>query len=171
MPSIQSCCLIVAALLLSGCSDLQHTRTSGDETPASAQDTPSPPLGMDKSPLATTDAEIAPVLDENNVYFASGSTVVDQAGKEKLRRHAEDLKQNQKKILTLAGHTDDTGSRNYNLAIAEERLMNVSRLLLAYGAPARQIRRNRIGNIKKPPACKTAECREKMRRVELIYLP
>jgi outer membrane protein OmpA-like peptidoglycan-associated protein len=126
---------------------------------------------MDKSPLATTDAEIAPVLDENNVYFASGSTVVDQAGKEKLRRHAEDLKQNQKKILTLAGHTDDTGSRNYNLAIAEERLMNVSRLLLAYGAPARQIRRNRIGNIKKPPACKTAECREKMRRVELIYLP
>lgn len=150
---------------------MQRAQTSKGDVPEAAVEASSTPVSTDKLPLATTEAETASVIDENNVYFASGSTTVDQAGKEKLRRHAEDLKQNPKKILTLAGHTDDTGSRNYNLAIAEERLVNVSKLLLAYGAPARQIRRNRIGSIKKPPACKTAECREKMRRVELIYLP
>ncbi|MBK8743901.1 OmpA family protein [Propionivibrio sp.] len=164
--------LLVCILLLSGCSGVpQHAPLSENEAPAEASKVPSAVAGKDDSPSASADAAVDTVAEENIIYFASGATTVDLAGEAKLRLHAEYLKENPKKILTIAGHTDDLGSINYNLAIAEERMTNVGKLLKAYGAPPRQVRRNRAGNGKKPEICKTAECRQRMRRVELNYLP
>ena len=74
-------------------------------------------------------------------------------------------------MLILTAHADDSGSRNYNLAIAEDRLMAVYKLLRSYGVPAKQIRRNRINGAKRPQACQSAVCQLQMRRVELIYPP
>ena len=90
--------------------------------------------------------------DENNIYFTAGTTTVDQQGEDKLRLHAQNLKQNPKQRLILTAHTDDSGSRNYNLAIAEDRLMAVDNLLRSYGLPAKQIRRTSINGAKIPQA-------------------
>jgi len=172
MPADRYTRLLVSILLLSGCSALpHHAPFSESEAPAEASKVPSAVAGKDDAPAVSPDAAVDAIAEENIIYFASGATIVDRAGEAKLRLHAEYLKQNPKKILTIAGHTDDLGSINYNLAIAEERMTNVGRLLKAYGAPPRQVRRNRTGNGKKPEICKTAECRQKMRRVELNYLP
>ena len=111
------------------------------------------------------------LTDENNIYFTAGTTTVDQQGEDKLRLHAQNLKQNPKKRLILTAHTDDSGSRNYNLAIAEDRLMAVYKLLRSYGVPAKQIRRNRINGAKRPQVCQSAVCQLQMRRVELVYPP
>lgn len=164
--------LPVSILLLAGCGSMPNNAPSSENaTPDQAATAPSGVESQRGALAAAADAAEAALAEENIVYFASGSTTVDHAGEAKLRQHAEYLKQNPKKILTITGHTDDLGSINYNLAIAEERMMNVGKLLKAYGAPPRQIRRNRAGNGKKPEICRTAECRQKMRRVELIYLP
>ncbi len=152
----------VAALMLAGCSGPQAlTQETENRTSQETQDiAPAPETVMVQS-----------LNDENNIYFTAGTTTVDQQGEDKLRLHAQNLKQNPKQRLILTAHTDDSGSRNYNLAIAEDRLMAVYKLLRSYGVPAKQIRRNRINGAKRPQACQSAVCQLQMRRVELIYPP
>ena len=155
-------CFFVATLLLAGCNGPQAlTQESENRTSQETQDNPPAP-----------EIIMVPVLtDENNIYFTAGTTTVDQEGRDKLHQHAQNLKQNPKKRLILTAHTDDSGSRNYNLAIAEERLVAVYKLLRSYGAPAKQIRRNRINGAKKPQICQSPVCQLQMRRVELVYPP
>lgn len=161
--NLKSLCFFVAALMFAGCSGPQPlTRESENRTPQEKpQDVPPAP----ETVMVPTPTE------ENNIYFTAGNTTVDQEGKEKLRQHAQNLKQNPEKRLILTAHTDDSGSRNYNLAIAEERLTAVFKLLRSYGAPAKQIRRNRVNGAKKPQICQSPACQLQMRRVELVYLP
>jgi outer membrane protein OmpA-like peptidoglycan-associated protein len=109
--------------------------------------------------------------DSHTIRFPPRVTTVDQIGKEKLRQHAEYLKQDPKRTIVLSGHTDDLGSRSYNLIIAEERIAAVSKLLRAYGVPNRQIQRKSVRKDKSPASCISMDCRQKMRRVELLYLP
>ena len=57
------------------------------------------------------------------------STAIDEAEKLKLGAHAERLKADPGLLGDLIGHMDDLGSRNYNLAITEERLTEVTNQL------------------------------------------
>ncbi len=78
---------------------------------------------------------------------------------------------NPKLIVTLTGLTDDSGSRSYNLLVAEKRTQAVAELLRAYGAAKNQIRPYALGNRKPDAPCKTLACRQKLRRVELNFPP
>jgi outer membrane protein OmpA-like peptidoglycan-associated protein len=148
---------------------------SGDSAPASPA--PAGPPGSnrstatDTSAAATPERAIAFTHDSNTIYFPQRVTTVDRIGKEKLRLHADHLKKNPKRAVVLTGHTDDLGSRSYNLIIAEERIEAVSKLLRAYGVQNRQILRKSVHKDKSPAGCISPECRQKMRRVELMYLP
>ncbi|EXI81053.1 MAG: Minor outer membrane protein Omp16 [Candidatus Accumulibacter appositus] len=106
---------------------------------------------------------------ENNIYFSLGGVTVNRQERAKLQQHASYLKENPEKSVTLIGYTDDLGSRNYNVAIAEQRVAAVRKLLRSYRVPGGQIRRYSVGSEKTPKACKTEQCRQKMRRVELRY--
>ena len=123
------------------------------------------------TPIVANEEEIQIIAEENNIFFPLRSTTVDDLGKEKLRQHAARLKLNPKELVTLVGYTDDLGSRNYNLAITEERLSTVNALLKSYGVSTRQIRRNRNGPLKVRGTCTSSACRQQMRRVELVVTP
>ena len=174
-PTVRSACrycLFFASMAIYGCSSPQPEVSPPLEelTPVVTVTTPLPAAAESPPPIAAKKLTEA-VSDENIIFFAAGSTSVDDAGNEKLRQHADRLKQLPKKRVTLTGYGDDQGSRNVNLAIAEQRLVAVSKALRAYGASPRQIRRNRIGGVKKPSACSSPDCRRRMSRVELVYSP
>lgn len=172
MVHLRFCYLFAAALTLTGCSNSPpRTQSPDDDALPDSQVVSSPRTGLDRGPLTRDESLVPPYTDENNIYFELGTTSVDPAGKEKLGRHAEYLKQNPKKKLMLLGHADDAGSRTYSLAIAEERLAAVYKLLRSYGVPPRQIHLNRIVSARKQKACQSTECRKLMRRVELEYMP
>lgn len=135
------------------------------ETPTPANPAPVPDVKGDDN--ASSPAPVQ-VDEENNVFFDHRSARLNDLEKEKLRRHADRLKQNPKTTVTLTAYSDDLGSRNYKLAVSEERLAAVSNLLKSYGVPSRQIRRNRSPSVKNAPAC-TGDCQRLKRRVELIY--
>lgn len=110
------------------------------------------------------------VDDENCVFFNLASTELSLEERNKLARHVAKLKADDKLVVTLVGHSDDQGSRSYNLAIADRRADNVFRFLRAAGVPAMQIRRFPLGSEKLGAAsCTSSECRSRMRRVDLIY--
>lgn len=168
---IHACTCLFATLILFGCStppvtsdNHRPTAPTSEPPPAQATDKANEPAEPETSGIAET-----ATIEENNIYFQLRSTAVDEAGKLKLREHADRLKQNPKERVTLIGHMDDLGSRNYNLAITEERLMAVSSQLRAYGVPARQIRRTRAPSDGNLTPCRNEACRALMRRVELKY--
>lgn len=173
--------LLAALSLLTGCTAppprpvVQEARASVPvvaESPAPSPETgdeTKPGIKLAASPEIKPPPAPAVSAEDHNVFFEQGLTVVRESEKEKLRQHAQRLKQNPKIYVTLTGYSDDLGSRNYKLAIAEERLAAVSKLLRSYGASPRQIRRNRSASVKNPPNCSTDDCLRMRRRVELVY--
>ncbi len=166
MSATARACISLAALLLLACNTLPPAADKA--SPSVAVKTEAPAISATETESVTSEIEVMDPAD--NIYFQLRSTAIDEAEKLKLRAHAERLKENPKARVTLVGHMDDLGSRNYNLAITEERLMAVTSQLRALGVPARQIRRQRAAVENSSPDCKTEACRAPMRRVELKYV-
>ena len=103
-----------------------------------------------------------------SIYFPRRLATVNDEEKEKLRDCAEKLKRNPKEHVLLSSYSDDLGSKSYNLAIAEQRLTAVGSALRSLGVASRQIRRNRSNSVKATAnACRSENCRQQMRRVDI----
>lgn len=166
--AIGLCCFI--ALALPGCTTLPASAPA-DQAPATADTNVThgaAPAGKDHADSVADEKPGTTVNDDHVIYFPTRVAIVDDAGKKKLRQHAEYLKQNPKTVVTLVGYVDDAGSRSYNLAITEQRILAVKQLLRTYGTPRKQIRRN---SDKTQSKCVSAACKQNMRRVELVYTP
>ena len=73
------------------------------------------------------------------VYFDYDSTSVKPRFAEIIQRAAAHLKNNPAGRLRLEGHTDEQGTRAYNLALGERRAQSVRDVLLESGALAEQV--------------------------------
>lgn len=160
---------LLAVLLAAGCNTLQPVSSRTSEQATASRTQPAATKEAETDEQAAPEKPDAAAAETNNIYFALRSTAIDEAEKQKLREHAEQLKQRPKEKVTLVGHMDDLGSRNYNLAITEERLMAVSSQLRAFGVSSRQIRRSRAASENSAAPCRTEACRALMRKVELKY--
>jgi len=176
----------VTVILLAGCqstpsphapaassrssSDGALTSASANASVSASATSASTAAGAPRSP-ALTERAIALADESTTIFFPQRVTAVDRIGKEKLRLHAEQLKQDPKRAVFLIGYTNDSGSSSYNLIIAEERIESVKKLLRAYGVPSRQILRKSVRINKSPAACISTDCRRKKPRVELLYRP
>lgn len=167
-------CGLFSMALLAGCAGkppLAPTAPAVEERPpppaAAAPAAAAPATAPAPRP---SDAQVmAAVDDENNVFFVLGSSMIDAVGRRKVQRHADRLKADPKLEVKLVGYTDDLGSPSYNLAIAEQRVNAIHKQLRDYGVRLNQIRRHVAGREQLAPACRTTECRQKMRRVEFNY--
>jgi outer membrane protein OmpA-like peptidoglycan-associated protein len=161
--------LVTLGVMLLGCNTSATSPSEGVPTrslgPAAATDLP-----LDKPPPTRHTNSVVP--DEaNSIYFAGRATRIDPAGQGKLRLHAARLKENPEQVVSLAVYTYGQGSDSYNLALADQRLEAVAKLLRNYGVPKKQIhplRRYGVGPEGSKPACRMADCR-RIGRVELIY--
>jgi peptidoglycan-associated lipoprotein len=71
----------------------------------------------------------------DRIFFAYDSSVVDDAGRETLQRQATWLQQFPDVPVHVEGHTDSTGTREYNLALGERRANAAKNYLSALGVP------------------------------------
>lgn len=132
---------------------------------ATSRSSPPPPRNAGERPSLPVEAVPAPA---GSIYFASGETTIDEAGKTVLRQHAARLKEDSRLVVTLVGHTDNQGSRSYNLALADSRMDAVAEALRALGVARKQIRRQTASG-GTAEDCNTAACRQQMRRVDLVF--
>ena len=169
MSRLSSLTPLLYGVMLIGCSTLAIS-PSEPMPQQSLESTAVPDTPLDAP--STRDTDSVALEEVNSIYFAKGATRIDPAGQNKLRQHAARLKENPAQVVTLAGYTDDLGSDSYNLAISDQRIEAVAKLLRTYGVPKKQIhplRRYSVGRRESMPDCRTKECRQLMRRVELIY--
>lgn len=107
---------------------------------------------------------------ETVIYFAFDSAVIDAAGEQTVNQHAEYLRTYPQKRLRLGGHTDERGTREYNIALGERRAETVRRALLLRGVPRAQI--NVVSYGEEAPAVFSSNesAWAQNRRVEFNYL-
>jgi peptidoglycan-associated lipoprotein len=72
----------------------------------------------------------------DRVFFDYDRSDITPEGQEILRRQAAWLKRYPNVSVTIEGHTDERGTREYNLALGERRAQAVKNVLVALGIPA-----------------------------------
>ena len=75
----------------------------------------------------------------DRVFFDFDKAVVRSDGEETLRMQAEFLKQNPGVTMTIAGHCDERGTREYNLALGERRANAARNYLISLGVSSERL--------------------------------
>ena len=103
------------------------------------------------------------------IYFAYDSSEISEEDIEVIKHHGKYLALHADASLRLEGHTDERGTREYNVALADRRAQAIKKLLLYQGAGASQITIISYGE-EKPAAMGHDEDAWRLnRRVELVY--
>ena len=91
-------------------------------------------------------AAVDPLNDPNSllskrvIYFDFDKSDIKDEFRDIINAHAEYLATNQGVNITIEGHTDERGTREYNIALGERRANAVKRMLTLQGVSASQIR-------------------------------
>jgi peptidoglycan-associated lipoprotein len=75
----------------------------------------------------------------DRVFFAYDQSDISSEGQQILQRQADWLKRYSQVSVTIEGHCDERGTREYNLALGERRAAAVKNVLVAMGIPAARI--------------------------------
>ncbi len=155
----------VEAPATSGASGVEIGTVSGSdvsqtETFAGGASAPAPvdPLQDPSSPLA-----------ERVVYFDFDRSTVRDEYLDLIKAHAEYLLMHPQRRVTLEGHTDERGSREYNLALGEQRAKAVRDLLMLEGVAGDQIAIVSYGEERPADPGHDEAAWRKNRRVVIVY--
>ena len=109
------------------------------------------------------------LLDKRLIYFDFDKSVVRPEFRDVLSAHATYLSSHPGARVTLEGHADERGTREYNLGLGERRGNSVRDALLAQGANERQI--DVVSYGEERPVCRESNesCWWQNRRVEILY--
>jgi len=154
---------LCAALLLAACSsDADKQATTPEPQVAGLNGTdPNVNNGINGTP---TDASTALQSIGNTVYFDTDSYNLTAEAQTTLQKQAALLKQNPQHGITIKGHADERGTREYNLALGERRAETVVNYLSALGIDAARLKEVSYG--KEKPVCpdSTETCWNQNRR-------
>jgi peptidoglycan-associated lipoprotein len=120
---------------------------------------------------AATEAAISEFTnnaDSFTLYFAYDDTEIDEVATRIIIQHANFMQSNPSVNLRLEGHADERGTREYNLALGENRALSVKEVLGLYNLDDRIIVVS-YGEEQPILTGSNEEAWEKNRRVELVY--
>ncbi|MNI12116.1 putative lipoprotein YiaD precursor [compost metagenome] len=116
--------------------------------------------------VVVTEADRKVVADAiKNLEFDLGKATIRPTSYATLNKVAELLIE-KNFSLKLAGHTDNTGSRELNMRLSKERAESVKAYLVSQGANASRIEATGYGPDQPIASNKTADGRQQNRRVE-----
>lgn len=109
------------------------------------------------------------LLAKRVIYFDLDSYVIKEEFQPVVEAHASNLRSNRNRRVILQGHTDDRGSREYNLALGQKRAEAVRKALSLLGVADDQMEAISFGE-EKPSALGSDEAAwAENRRTEIIY--
>jgi peptidoglycan-associated lipoprotein len=142
-----------------------------------------PPAGQQQQGASTSGAGTAPstgfqgnplddpasLLSNRTVYFAYDSSDLTPTDQPVVEAHGRYLADHPNASVTLEGHADERGSREYNIALGERRANSVRQLMTLIGANGAQIRVVSYGEERPAVDGHDEAAWAKNRRVEIIY--
>jgi peptidoglycan-associated lipoprotein len=127
--------LLAGLMLLAACADTTPT-TGGAAGGASASGTPSTSSSGSVQP--GTEQDLVQNVGDR-VFFDYDKSDIKAEGRQVLQRQADWLKKYSNVTVTVEGHCDERGTREYNLALGERRATAVKKMLVALGVPANRV--------------------------------
>ena len=149
---------LVAAMAIAGCSD----------TPPEAAD---PNAGQNTNTGTNQATGPAPNTVEyfnqvvgDRVFFATDQHQLNNEARSTLQRQAQWLQANPGTNVTIEGHADERGTRQYNLALGARRANSVRRFLVSQGVSAGRLRAVTFGKERPASLCSNESCWSQNRR-------
>lgn len=149
---------LVMGLALAGCAskknlpdnagDLGLNGANGVSTPGSAQD--------------------FTVNVGDRIFFDTDSSAIRADASQTLDKQAEWLRQYSSYAITVEGHADERGTREYNLALGARRAAATKEYLASRGVPANRMRTISYGKEKPVAVCDDISCWSQNRRAVTV---
>ncbi|MCS5709465.1 peptidoglycan-associated lipoprotein Pal [Candidatus Berkiella cookevillensis] len=165
-------CLVGIALsmMVVGCSNKgasnRHASHGGDSTYAANAYGAGEGDAFDGRNLTDSEREL---LAKRKFFFDFDRDDIKSYDQASLNAHANYLKNNHNKVIRIEGHTDEQGSREYNVGLGERRGNAVSRFLMSNGVSPSQINVVSYG-AEKPEAMGSGEdAYRQNRRAIIVY--
>lgn len=106
---------------------------------------------------------------ERTIYFEYDSAEIPAEARPVIEAHARFLIDNPAATVTLEGHADERGTREYNIALGERRADAVRRLMNAFGVVPTRIRVVSYGEERPAVLSHDEAGYARNRRVEIVY--
>ncbi|HDH16688.1 MAG TPA: peptidoglycan-associated lipoprotein Pal [Gammaproteobacteria bacterium] len=131
--------LLAGMVVVSGCNKKNRKAEGADMGGVSATGTGAG-FGPDGKPLGDwQNSASADLLAQTQVYFAYDSSELDVESQAIVEAHAVYLSNHPATRVVIEGHTDERGTREYNLALGERRAQTVADVFIALGVNAANI--------------------------------
>lgn len=109
------------------------------------------------------------LLSQRSIYFEYDSDLITEDYRMVIEAHARFLNDHPSLSISLEGHADERGSREYNLALGEKRSLAVGRMFSLLGLSQSRINSLSYGE-ERPQASGGDEASWRLnRRVDLVY--
>ena len=108
-------------------------------------------------------------LSQRTIYFAFDSSQIEAENRSIIDAHALWLAEHSGASVTLEGHADERGTREYNIALGERRANSVRQLLALTGASGGQIKTISYGEERSAVEGHDESAWRFNRRVEIVY--
>ena len=164
--------MLIAAsgLMLAGCPKKPQTLPDAQPTeevsgPATTEGASTPGVGTTGEAAELQAARAAGVI----VYFDYDRAEIKPEFVPVVAAHAKYLNANAQRKVRLEGHSDERGSREYNIGLGERRAQAVRRALMLQGVTENQITTVSYGEERPAVQGGDETAYGKNRRVELVY--
>ncbi len=135
---------LMAALLLVSACETSPNGSSGSANSSGSRMGGKNGAGIESGALKNPNAKPGSVEDfvdnvGDRVWFGFDSADVNEEGRATLDKQAQWLKEYGSVTLTVEGHCDERGTREYNLALGQKRASSVKKYLVAAGVAAGRV--------------------------------
>ena len=107
----------------------------------------------------------------DTVLFPENDATLDGTARATLARQAAWLKQHGSFSSVIEGHSDEQGTREYNLALGARRASAVQEYLILQGLEPGRIRTSSYGKERPVEVCSTPDCQVRNRRAVTVVIP
>ena len=142
---------LVAGLAITGC--------ASKKTPNSAAD-----LGLGAGAATPGSSQDFTLNVGDRIFFDTDSSAIRADAQQTLTRQAQWLNQYGNYAITIEGHADERGTREYNIALGARRAAATRDFLVARGVPATRLRTISYGKERPVAVCDDSSCQTQNRR-------
>lgn len=144
------------SLAIAGCASKKNM-------PNSASD-----LGLGANGATPGSAQDFTVNVGDRIFFDLDSSVIRADAQQTLARQAQWLQRYPNYAITIEGHADERGTREYNLALGQRRAAAARNYLASQGVPASRMRTVSYGKERPVAVCDDISCWSQNRRAVTV---
>lgn len=151
--------LALSGFVLAGCA----STTEGTSSSSSSSSSTSSSAASSSSSASATAAYLVENVGDR-VFFTTDQSSLSGTARATLRNQAAWLSQNPNVRLTIEGHADERGTRDYNLALGARRANAVRDFLMSEGVSGSRLQTISYGKERPVSLCSEESCWSKNRR-------